>query len=95
MGRLSRLTPEQRSQAARAAALARWSREDPRPTVMRANAALMKRFLDEVDPHRTLPEDERVRRAECAKKAYFTRLSLASSKARSARRAANSTGTAA
>lgn len=86
MGRLSRLTPEQRSQAARAAAFARWSREDPRPTALRANAGLMRRFLDEVDPDRVLPEDERLRRAECAKRAHFTRLALASSKARARRR---------
>lgn len=88
MGRLSRLTPEQRSQAARAAALARWSREDPQPTVTRANAVLMQRFVDEVDPHRLLPEDERQRRADCAKRAYFTKLALASSKARASRRTA-------
>jgi hypothetical protein len=42
----------------------------------------MARFEDEVDPDRTLPSDERVRRADQAKKAYFTRLALRSAQAR-------------
>lgn len=47
-----------------------------------ARAAFEVRFLDEVDPERVLPEAERARRAEHAKKAYFTRLSLKAAKAR-------------
>jgi hypothetical protein len=35
-----------------------------------------QRFLDEVDPERKLPEAERQRRAEHARKAYFTALAL-------------------
>jgi hypothetical protein len=44
------------------------------------------RFLDEVDPDRILPEAERKRRADHARKAYFTRLALKSAAARKARR---------
>lgn len=50
-------------------------------------AAFEQRFLDEVDPGRTLPEGERLRRAEHARKAYFTRLAYLSAKARKARAA--------
>jgi hypothetical protein len=39
-------------------------------------------LIDEVDPDRELPEAERFRRAEHAKKAYFTRLALKSAQAR-------------
>jgi hypothetical protein len=42
----------------------------------------MARFDDEVDPGRELPEAERRRRADQAKKAYFTRLALRSAQAR-------------
>jgi diacylglycerol kinase family enzyme len=48
----------------------------------------MRRFLDEVDPLRALPEAERNRRAERARKAYFTKLAYLSSRARSQRRQA-------
>jgi hypothetical protein len=40
------------------------------------------KFLDEVDPNRTLPEPERLRRAEHARSAYFTKLALKSVQAR-------------
>jgi len=49
--------------------------------------AFEARFLDEVDPDRVLPEAERNRRAEHARKAHFQRLALKSARAR-ARRAA-------
>ena len=38
------LTPEQRSIRARIAAHARWSKEDPAPTIARAQAGLMDKF---------------------------------------------------
>lgn len=50
-----------------------------------ARAALMARFEREVDPDGTLPPDERARRAEHKRKAYFGRLALKSAKARRAR----------
>jgi hypothetical protein len=40
------------------------------------------RFIDQVDPDRTLPEAERLRRAEHARSAYFTGLALKSAQAR-------------
>ncbi len=42
----------------------------------------MARFERQVDPDGTLPEAERRRRAEAAKKAYFLGLALKSTKAR-------------
>lgn len=42
----------------------------------------MARFEDEVDPDHVLSEAERRRRAEHARKAYFTRLALKSTQAR-------------
>jgi hypothetical protein len=55
---------------------------DPRETTAKARATFLDRFFDEVDPQRTLPEAELVRRAESARKAYFTRLALKSVQAR-------------
>ena len=59
---------------------------DPRETTRPARAAFMARFEREVDPDGRLPEAERRRRAEAAKKAYFSGLALKSSKARRAQR---------
>ena len=60
--------------------------------------ALLDRFEREVDPDRTLDPGERAKRAEHARKAYFTSLAFKSSKKRSAaanrrRRSASSRGT--
>jgi hypothetical protein len=76
------------------AANVKWSRRDPKapdeaPAL--ARAGLERKFLDEVDPDRTLPEPERNRRAECARRAYYQRLALASAKARRARTTNRST----
>jgi hypothetical protein len=73
------------------AANTKWAQRDPKapdeaPAL--ARAGLERKFVDEVDPDRTLPEAERNRRAECARKAYYQRLALASAKARRARKAA-------
>lgn len=76
------LSPELRSQRACLAALTRWSQQDPVAGTEKARQTFRDRFLDEVDPERVLPEAERARRAECARKAYYTRLAYASSKAR-------------
>lgn len=76
------LTPEQRKLRARMAAHSRWAHNDPVSGTAKARAKFNKRFLDEVDPDRLLPEDERLRRAEHAKSAYFTGLALKSSVAR-------------
>ena len=76
------LTPEQRSLRARIAANTRWSREDGKPNAVRAQAGLLAKFVDQVDPDRVLPEGERTRRAEAARRAHMQRLAFLSSKAR-------------
>jgi hypothetical protein len=47
---------------------------DPRETTKKARAAFDARFLREVDPEGVLPEEERHRRAQYARKAYFAQL---------------------
>ena len=47
----------------------------------------MRRFEDQVDPGRVLPEHERNRRATAALNAHMSRMALASSKARAKRAA--------
>ncbi len=46
----------------------------------------MERFENQVDPHKTLAPDERARRAQHARKAYFQRLALQSARARATNR---------
>ena len=76
------LTPTERTLRARMGAYVVHARYDPRQTTAPARAAFMKRFLDEVDPDRVLPEPERLRRAASARKAYFTRLAFLASRRR-------------
>jgi hypothetical protein len=59
---------------------------DSRETTKAARDAFMARFEREVDPNGRLPEAERRRRAEAAKKAYFSGLALKSSRVRRAKR---------
>ncbi len=63
------------------------ARYDPRAITAPAREAFIKRFVDEVDPGRVLPERERKRRAAAARKAYFTRLAFLASRRRTKRRA--------
>jgi hypothetical protein len=56
-----------------------------------ARAAMLDRFEREVDPDGTLPLQERARRAESARKAYFTRLALRSAQSRRRATAARET----
>jgi hypothetical protein len=58
------------------------SRHDPRETTKAGRAAFMDKFIKEVDPDLSLPEDERLRRAESARKAHFARMALKSAQAR-------------
>ena len=76
------LSPQERTLRARLAAHTLHSKVDPTKHTEPARTAFLDRFIDEVDPDRQLPESERLRRAEHAKKAYFTRLALKSAKAR-------------
>lgn len=77
------MTPQERSQRARIAAHAMHARGGTNTEA--ARAAFDKRFLDEVDPDRTLPDAERTRRAKHARAAYFARLSYKSARARQAK----------
>ena len=82
------LTPEQRHLRASFAAHTRWSQESPAANAARGQAGLLARFECEIraaDP--ALPDAEVARRAESARKAHMARLALASSKARTARKA--------
>jgi len=54
---------------------------DPKETTKSARTAFMARFEREVDPEGALPPKERARRADAARKAYFTRLAHKSAKA--------------
>ncbi len=76
-------TAEQRRLSAQIAANTRWSREDPTLNAVRGQEGLTRRFEREVDPDNVLDPAERARRVECARRAHFGRLALASSSARS------------
>jgi hypothetical protein len=67
---------------ARAAAYRLHSLYDSRELTKAARAAFNDRFVREVDPDNRLPEGERQRRAECARKAYYTALAAKSARAR-------------
>ena len=87
----SSMTPAEVSLRAKLAAHSRWAKEDPNhpdAAPARARAGFWQKFLDEVDPDRVLPEDERIRRAESARKAHMYRLSLMAARAKRARREA-------
>jgi hypothetical protein len=79
------LTPEQRILRARTAAHRQHAQG--RTNTQPARDAFAARFLREVDPDGVLPEAERLKRAEHARKAYFTRLSFEASKARARKKA--------
>ena len=76
------MTPSERAMRARIAAFALHAKRDPKEITRAGREALIVRFEHEVDPDRTLPEAERRRRAEAAKKAYFTALALRSARRR-------------
>jgi hypothetical protein len=76
------VTPAERSERARIAAYSLHAKYDARQTTRRARAAFLARFELQVDPDRTLPEAERLRRAEAARKAYFHGLAAKSAAAR-------------
>ncbi len=83
------MAPEpQRTLLARLGAHAMHAQHDSKEVSQPARDAFMAGFEDKVDPDRVLPEAERKRRAAHARKAYFTKLALASAKARAARKRA-------
>ena len=77
------LTPAERVLRSRMASHASWANTtDPvartAPARDASRASLINRFERQVDPDGTLPEEERARRAEHARKQYFTQLALKS-----------------
>lgn len=80
--RKSGLTPEQRALRSRLAAYQLHATHDPKETTKKAREAYAARFEREVDPDGVLSPEERARRADAARRAYFTRLALRSSRAR-------------
>jgi hypothetical protein len=56
---------------------------DPRETTSAARATFLARFERDVDPEGLLPEGERRRRAEYARKAHFATLALKPARTRS------------
>ena len=73
----SALTPAQRSQRARIAALARHSRTDGRDATQPARSAFMARFERQVDPDNQLDPVERAKRAGRARRAHFQAMAFA------------------
>ena len=74
-------------QTTRMAAHASWARTtDPSARTANARRAFLDRFERQVDPEGELPPDERARRADHARKAYFAGLALKSARARRKRR---------
>jgi hypothetical protein len=82
---LAALTPEQRSQHARLAALARWAREDPTCNALRGQRGFLKTFEDQIRSEFPHLDDRKVlRRAECLRRAHMARMAFKASKARTA-----------
>lgn len=79
------LTPEQRALRARIGAYAMHARHDSRETSKAGRDAFLARFEREVDPDGVLTPAERDRRAQLARRSHFSKLALASSRARRAR----------
>lgn len=80
------LSPAERSLRAKCAVYTSWAHtENPAERTANGRRAFLDRFFREVDPDGVLDPDERARRAEHAKKAYFAKLAMKSSKARAHR----------
>lgn len=61
------------------------SRHDPNAYTAKAREAAWQRFITEVDPDRALPEDERMKRADAARRAHLLRASLKAAATRTRR----------
>ncbi|MCL5957819.1 MAG: hypothetical protein M1358_00630 [Chloroflexi bacterium] len=81
-----KIDPKAALRRARMGALALHAKYDSKETTAKARATFMAKFVDEVDPDRKLPEAERLRRAEYAKKLYFARMAAESAKSRKRKR---------
>lgn len=79
----------ERTLRAQIAAHESWAKTEDRPArTAKARKAALDRFEREVDPNGELAPQERAKRAEHARKAYFSRLALKSAQARRTRRSA-------
>lgn len=89
----SDISPEIRTLQARIAAHESWAKtEDRTKRTAPGTRAMLQRFERQVDPDGTLPPEERAKRADAARKAYFGRLALASAQARKKKTAARRKG---
>lgn len=80
---MSPSTPSERALRSRLAAHTKWANtDDPASATAPARQAFLDRFEREVDPEAELSQPERARRAEHARKAYFTNLALKSAQSR-------------
>jgi len=77
--------PDEMALRGRIGGLTTHSRHDSRDITRAARERFLARFFVEVDPDNTLPEPERFRRAEAARKAHMARLALKSAQARRAK----------
>lgn len=83
----SKLPPSERTLRASIAAHESWARtEDRSARLAPARRAFADSFADQVDPDHRLPEAERARRAENARRAHYQRLALKSAQVRRRRR---------
>ena len=80
------LSESQRSLRARIAAHSLHAQRDSKELTKNARKAFRDKFAREADPEGVLSPEERERRAQQLRTAFYTRLALASSKARSKRR---------
>ena len=74
--------PKEMARRGRIGAYRLRSPHSPKEITKAAREAFMARFEREVDPDGTLSPEERARRAEAARKAYFAQLAHKSAKAR-------------
>jgi hypothetical protein len=82
------MSPAERALRARVAAHAMHARHGVEQTTAKGRAAFLATFERQADPDGVLSPEERRRRAGHLRKAYFTKLALASAKARRGRRPA-------
>ena len=80
-------TAAERALQGRLAAHTKWATADPVEGTKAARAAFLDRFEKQVDPAGLLTPVDRAKRAEHARKAYFTGLALKSAQARRKRAA--------
>lgn len=80
------LTVEQRAMRARIGAHTSWANTTDRTArTAPARRSFLERFEKQVDPDGTLPEAERLRRAESARKAFMLSIALKSAESRKRR----------